>query len=183
MDSTEISLTNDTLKRSSFSIPDPLVLPKRLRGKIQNVAHELDFIGPDFNPTSTSFSKDFSQPSEPVFTYACRNWCYHLKEILIFHDGMSYLMFYLEDEILRTLFISCLSFLATDWFQTWGRSLGRQLARWKGLKDELDTIVSMCPDPSSHIIFSPLHEIQKQIEKELILCRLKERTLIFLGLR
>ena len=83
MKSTDISLTNDTLE-TSFSPPDPLVLPEYLRGKVQNVAHQVDFVGSGFNPISNSFSKEFSQSLEAGFTYACQSWCYHLKEILIF---------------------------------------------------------------------------------------------------
>jgi len=54
-------------------------------------------------------------------------------------------MSHLEDQIFRTLFISCLSSLATNWFQTWASILGERSDRWKGLKDELDAIISMCP--------------------------------------
>ena len=156
MKSTDISLTNDTLKTLSFSPPDPLVSRKRRGnpgGKLQNIAQGVDYIGSNMAPISQTFRQEyssyepppFSPPLEPSITYACRNWCYHLKEILISHDGMSYLMSHLEDEIFRTHFTSCLSSLATDWFQTWVSILGQRPDRRRGLKDELDAIISMCP--------------------------------------
>ena len=129
----------------NFSPPDPLVLPMRPGEKLQNDAQGVKFPQSGLRPISVSFSKDSSQPLEHGFMYACRSWCYHLKEILIFHNGMSYLMSHFEDEILRTQFISCLSSLATDWFQTWASILGQRSDRWEGLKDELDAIISMCP--------------------------------------
>ena len=185
MKSTDIGLTNDTLKSSSFSPPDPLVPPKCFRGKLSYPPPRVEFIRSDFNPSPTIFPlyfKKFSQPLEHSFTYACRSWCYHLKEILISQDGMSHLMSHLEDEIFKTLFISCLSSLATDWFQAWASILGDRSDRWKGLKDELDAIISMCrvslnflakfmltsdQDPSSDVIVSPLYDIQKLVERQL----------------
>ena len=129
-------------------------------------------------PPNSYVFEPFRQPLELGFRYACRNWCYHLEEILTFPDGMSYLMSNLEDEIFRTPFLSCLSSLATDWFQTWAIIFGHPL--W--LEFELDAIISMCPvslnllakiyadidqEPGSNIIVSRLYDIRKLVEKYL----------------